>query len=81
MRGANFKDAKVISKNNLLQVSDIKTNSRGDYLFFNVTINKNIKVGKYDFEVSTGNEKATIPFEISAPLDASKTFRALRATT
>lgn len=75
VRGANFQAAKVISKNNLLKVSNIKVNTRGDYLFFDVKIAKNAKVGKYNFEVSTRNGKMLVPFEISAPFDASKNFQ------
>jgi glycosidase len=77
VRGANFQNAKVFSKTNLLKISNVKTNPRGDYLFFDVTIAKNAKPAKYDFEVSTANGRATIPFEISAPLDVSKNFQGI----
>lgn len=77
VRGANFQNAKVASKTNLLKVSNVRINSRGDYLFFDVTVLKNAKPAKYDFEISTANGTATIPFEISAPLDASKNFQGI----
>jgi len=75
VRGENFQGARVASKNDFLKVSNIKVNTRGDYLFFDVTIAKNAKPAKYDFEVSTGSGKTLVPFEISAPLDTSKNFQ------
>ncbi len=77
VRGANFQNAKVVSKNNPLKVSNIKINSRGDYLFFDVTIPKDAKTGKYEFEVLNSGGKTTVPFEISAPLDARNNFRGI----
>lgn len=75
VRGENFQNAKVVSKNTLLKVSNVKVNSRADYLFFDVVISNNAKVGKYEFEVSTANGKTIVPFEISAPLDAKTNFQ------
>ena len=77
VRGANFQDAKIASETKLLKVSNVKINRRGDYLFFDVTIAKNTKPAKYEFEISTVNGKATIPFEISAPLDAKTNFQGI----
>jgi neopullulanase len=77
IRGANFQNAKVVSKNVFLKVSNVKTNSGGDYLFFDVTIPKNAKPAKYDFEISTPDGKAIIPFEISAPLDTKTNFQGI----
>lgn len=75
VRGANFQNAKVVSKNSSLKVSNVKVNNRADYLFFDVAISNNAKVGKYEFEVSTANGKTSVPFEISAPLDAKTNFQ------
>ena len=77
VRGKNFQNAKVVSKNNSLKVSNIKINLRGDYLFFDVVIAKNAKIGKYEFEVSTANGKTIVPFEISALLDAKTNFQSV----
>ena len=77
VRGENFQNAKVVSKNSSLKVSNIKINNRGDYLFFDVAIPKNAKTGKYEFEVSTEKGKTIVPFEISAPLDVSKNFQGI----
>lgn len=75
VRGANFQDAKVVSKNKSLKISNVKVNNRADYLFFDAAISNNAKIGKYEFEVSTANGKTVVPFEISAPLDAKTNFR------
>ena len=77
VRGTNFQNAQVKSLDKHLNVSNIRVNSRGDYLFFDVTIAPNVKVGKYDFEVSTANGKTSVPFGISAPLDVSKNFQGI----
>lgn len=75
VRGENFQNAKVVSKNNSLKISNVKVNARADYLFFDVAISADAKVGKYEFEVSTANGKTSVPFEISAPLDAKTNFQ------
>ena len=77
VRGANFQGAKVSSANKSLKISNVRVNTRGDYLFFDVEIASDAKVGKYDFEVSTANGKTNVPFEISAPLDGSKNFQGI----
>ncbi len=77
VRGANFQNAKVSSADKLLKVSNERVNSRGDYLFFDVMISPNAKIGKYDFGISTGGGKTSVPFEISAPLDSSKNFQGI----
>jgi hypothetical protein len=77
VRGANFQNAKVTSDNKSLKISNVKTNARADYLFFDVAIAKDTKIGKYDFEVSTANGKTIVPFEIAAPLDAKTNFQGI----
>ena len=75
VRGKNFQNAKVASKNNFFKISNTKTNERADYLFFDVTISANTKAGKYDFEVSAAGGKTIVPFEILAPLDTETNFQ------
>ena len=77
VRGAQFQNARVVSKNAQLKVSNLKINSRGDYLFFDVTIPKNARVGKYEFEIATPRGKQSVPFEILAPLDAKTNFQGI----
>jgi glycosidase len=77
VRGTGFQNAQVISQNKQLQISNVRANERGDYLFFDVTIAPQTQIGKYEFEILTDKGEATIPFEISAPLDATKNFQGI----
>jgi neopullulanase len=64
VRGENFANAKVVSKNSQLKVSNVRVNKNATYLFFDVTIPPTVKPAKYEFEVSTDKSKSLIPFEI-----------------
>lgn len=77
VRGANFQGAKVSSANKSLQVSNIRVNSRGDYLFFDVSIAPDAKPAKYEFEVATAGGKTKIPFEVSASLKSPKDAKSI----
>ena len=77
VRGESFQNAQINSKSNFLKVSNVKINSRGDYLFFDVTVSKNARVGRYVFEVSTESGKTVVPFEISAPLNVKTNFQSI----
>jgi len=77
VRGENLQNAKVTSANKSLKISNIRVNQRGDYLFFDVTIAKDAKPAKYEFEVSAEGGKTKIPFEILAPLDARNNFQGI----
>lgn len=77
VRGESFHNAQINSKSNFLKVSNVKINSRGDYLFFDVTVSKNARVGRYVFEVSTESGKTVVPFEISAPLNVKTNFQSI----
>ncbi len=68
VRGRNFGRAAVRSVKDSLKPSNIRVNPRGDYLFFDVTINADTKPGAYSFEVSTPAGRTLVPFEISRPL-------------
>lgn len=70
IRGANFQNSSVRSLDKNLRVSNIRINSRGDYIFFDVEISRKTKAGKYNFEISNSNGKTMIPFEILAPVDS-----------
>jgi glycosidase len=75
VRGANLQNAKVTSANKSLKIANVRVNSRADYLFFDVTIAPDAKIGKYEFDLSTASGKTKIPFEISAPLDSKTNFQ------
>ncbi len=71
VRGENFQNSSVKSVDKNLKVSNIRINSRGDYIFFDVEISKNTKAGKYNFEISNQSGKSTIPFEILPQLNSN----------
>lgn len=75
IRGANLQNAAVKSPDKSLAISNIRINSRGDYLFFDLAIASSAKIGKYNFELQTPRGKTAIPFEILAPLDAKTNFQ------
>lgn len=74
-RGANFQNARVVSKNNGLKVLNIRANQRGDYLFFDLTIAKTVRPGKYAFDLTSVGGKTNIPFEISEPLAKARNLQ------
>ncbi|MEP6924216.1 MAG: alpha-amylase family glycosyl hydrolase, partial [Pyrinomonadaceae bacterium] len=68
IRGSNLKGATVQSNSKDLKTANIKTSDNGHYLFADVTINKNARVGKYNLKIQTTNGTVNAPFEISAPI-------------
>jgi neopullulanase len=74
VRGENFQNAKVISKNKMFKVSNVRVSKNSTYLFFDVTIPPTAKPAKYEFEVATDKGKSLIPFEILPTLKTSKTI-------
>ncbi|MBS1792578.1 MAG: cyclomaltodextrinase N-terminal domain-containing protein [Acidobacteria bacterium] len=77
VRGANFSNARIASKNPALKPSNPRVNARGDYLFFDVAIAPNAKPGSYEFEVSTPAGKTRVPFAIRPPLDPKSNFQGI----
>ncbi len=71
VRGENFQNSSVKSLDKNLKISNVRINSRGDYVFFDVEIPQNFKSGKYNFEISNSSGKSIIPFEILAPLNSN----------
>lgn len=77
VRGENFKDASIKSLDNNLKVSGIRVNLKGTYIFFDVEISKNTKVGNYEFEISNKNGRSIIPFGISPELNTETNFQGI----
>ena len=48
------KTRKSLQKTIFFKISNVKTNARGDYLFFDVTIAENTKLAKYEFRSFDG---------------------------
>lgn len=77
VRGKNFQNAKIVSVNKSLKISNLRINPNATYLFFDVTIAPDAKPAKYEFEISNASGKTKIPFEILAPLDAKTNFQSI----
>ncbi|MBK7705146.1 MAG: cyclomaltodextrinase N-terminal domain-containing protein [Acidobacteria bacterium] len=77
VRGENFAGARIVSRNPMLKASNLRVNDRGDYLFFDVTIPKTAKIGKYEFEVVTPKGKSAVPFEILPPHNPDLNFKGI----
>ncbi|MGD9629162.1 MAG: alpha-amylase family glycosyl hydrolase [Pyrinomonadaceae bacterium] len=69
VRGSGLAGATVRSARSELRVSNVRVNSRGEYVFFDVAIARNAKPGAYAFELRTASGTARFPFEVSPPPD------------
>ncbi len=77
VRGENLNGAAVRAAANGIKAGNVRVNSRGDYLFVDVSISPNLKPGSYPLEITTANGKTSVPFEILAPLDAKTHFQGI----
>lgn len=64
IRGTNLTGAKVESTNPSLRVSNPKTSANGHYLFFDLSIAENAKVGNFPIKITTASGTVNAPFEI-----------------
>ncbi len=77
VRGKNLTGARVSSANPAIQLSDVRINRAGTYLFVNVRINLNARPGSYPLKVVTAGGTTTIPFSIASPLDPRTHFQGI----
>jgi glycosidase len=77
VRGRHFAGASVRATTPALQTSAVRLNDRGTYLFVNVKISPNAKPGTYPLIVETTAGRATIPFQIEAPLNPRTRFQGI----
>ena len=78
VRGKNFKNAVVrTAKADPIGVSNIRVNERGDYIFFDLRIDKEAKPGKYELEISAPGGKTRFWYEISETLESYGNFQGL----
>src|SRR4028119_149340 len=75
IRGENFAGARVVSNSRDWRVSNFKTSANGHYLFVDVTIDRNARVGKHDLRVVTTNGTTDFQFEISQKMPRENRFR------
>ena len=77
IRGANLQGARVKATSKNITAGNVRVNSRGDYAFVDVSINKNAVAGSASFLLATTNGNVVAPFRINEPLDAKTNFQGI----
>lgn len=62
-----------------LKTGGVRVNDAGTYALFDVTIPRNAKPGPVSFTVKTAGGTASVPFEITAPLERTGRFQGFSA--
>ncbi len=76
VRGQNLTGANVIAPNNSgLKTYNFRTSDNGHYLFFDVEIATDAKVGKYNLQIQTRSGNVVAPFGISPKIDRRNRFQ------
>ncbi len=76
VRGANLGGANVVAPNNSgLKTYNFRASENGNYLFFDVEIAPNTKVGKYNLQIQTKSGNVNAPFEISPKINRTGRFQ------
>ncbi len=76
VRGTNLGGANIVAPSNSgLKSYNFRYSENGHYLFFDVEIAPNAKVGKYNFKIKTKSGTVNAPFEISAKIDRANRFQ------
>jgi glycosidase len=75
MYGKNLNGAKVTSSNRDIRLSNVKTNGAGTYLFVDMTIAVNARIGHRSLKITTEQATVDAPFEISARLSHAGHFQ------
>ncbi|MCY7347702.1 MAG: cyclomaltodextrinase N-terminal domain-containing protein [Pyrinomonadaceae bacterium] len=76
VRGTNLSGANVVAPSNSgLKSFNFRHSENGHYLFFDVEIAPNAKVGKYNFKIETKSGMVNAPFEISQKISRTNRFQ------
>ncbi len=76
VQGKNLQGAKVMSPDGSgFKTYNFRWSENGHYLFFDVKVPKDAKVGKYNFRVVTDKGTSSVPFEIKERMDKTGKFR------
>ncbi|MBA2736135.1 MAG: cyclomaltodextrinase N-terminal domain-containing protein, partial [Pyrinomonadaceae bacterium] len=76
VRGKNLTGANVVAPSNSgLKAYNFRTSDNGHYLFFDVEIGKDAKVGKYNLQIQTRSGNVNAPFEISPKIARRNRFQ------
>lgn len=70
VRGTNFDGSVIRSASSGISVSNLKVNSRGDYLFVDVMVDPKATPGDTSFTIATSKGEAVVPFYLDPPLDS-----------
>src|SRR5689334_18195932 len=74
VRGRNLAGARVTATRGEIAPSAVVVNPAGTYLFVSLQINPAARPGEYPLTIETPVGKATIPFQLLAPLNAATHF-------
>ncbi len=77
LRSKNLRDLEIETTRDGILPRNIRVNSNGDYLFFDLIISPDAKPGSYPLSLSTPSGKTTIPFAINQPLDQKTHFQGI----
>lgn len=76
VRGTNLSGANVIAPSGSgLKAYNFRASENGHYLFFDVEIPADAKIGKYNFQIQTKTGNVNAPFEISPKLSRAGRFQ------
>lgn len=78
VRGKNFEGAVVRTRMaDSVSVSNVRVNSRGDYVFFDLNIENDAPAGKIELEIATAGGKTRFDYEIFKPLARDGRFQGI----
>jgi glycosidase len=77
IRGKNLSGARVTANRPQTQVSDVRINSNGTYLFVSLRVSPAAKAGDYPLVVETAQGKAIVSFRLNASLDQRGNFQGI----
>ena len=75
IRGTNLSGARVESSNASIRVSNPKASANGHYLFFDLSIAENARVGNFPIKITTAKGTTNAPFEIFQPLPRTGNYQ------
>jgi neopullulanase len=77
VHGRNLDGARVRATTPALRASDVRVNSRGTYLFVNVSVARNARPGLHPLIVETAAGNATIQFRVEPALPSASRFQGI----
>jgi len=75
IRGKNLSGAKVEAANNNIKVSNPKTSANGNYLFVDLAISENARIGNYPIKITTAKGTVNAPFGVFTPVERQGNYQ------